>query len=63
MRYEIGPCNASAYDAHAEAIDYEDEGKVYVVCFSGPDAKEHAEEFAAWKNILPARDLAGTLAV
>ena len=62
MQYEIAACNASAYDWHVEAIDYADEGKVYVACFSGPDARERAEEYAAWKGGLPAREPVGALA-
>jgi hypothetical protein len=33
-----------------EAIDYESEGEVYVAIFSGSEAKERAEEYAAWKR-------------
>ena len=33
-----------------EANDYENEGVVYVTLFSGPEAKERAEEYAAIKN-------------
>jgi len=32
------------------AIDFDDQGPVYVAVFSGPDAKERANEYAAWKN-------------
>jgi hypothetical protein len=37
-------------DWRVEAIDFDDEGKVYVTIFSGPDARERAEEYAALKN-------------
>jgi hypothetical protein len=33
---------------HVEAID--DEGRVFVAVFSGPDAEERAREYADWKN-------------
>ena len=33
-----------------EAIDYDDDGQVYVAIFSGPKAKERAEEYANFKN-------------
>lgn len=32
------------------AVDHESEGEIYTALFSGPDAKERAEEYAAWKN-------------
>lgn len=37
-------------DWRVEAIDHEHEGQVYVAIFSGPDAQERAEEYAALKN-------------
>src|SRR5207244_11677337 len=37
-------------DWRVEAIDYENEGAVYVTIFSGPDTRERAEEYAAIKN-------------
>jgi hypothetical protein len=37
-------------DWRVEATDFDDEGKVYVTIFSGPDAQERAEEYAALKN-------------
>jgi hypothetical protein len=37
-------------DWRVEAIDFDDEGKVYVTIFSGPEAQERAEEYAALKN-------------
>jgi hypothetical protein len=37
-------------DWRVEAINFDDEGKVYVTVFSGPDAHERAEEYAALKN-------------
>ena len=32
-----------------EAIDYESEGECYVTIFSGPQAKDRAEEYAHFK--------------
>ncbi len=51
-RYEV--CQ-SVYDLtgtewRVEAIDYENEGVCYVAIFSGPLARERAEEYAAFKN-------------
>lgn len=37
-------------DWRVEAIDFENEGAVYVTIFSGPDARERAEDYAAWQN-------------
>lgn len=33
-----------------EAIDYASEGEIYAATFSGPEAQQCAEEYAAWKN-------------
>ena len=33
-----------------EAIDYEHDGQIYVAIFSGPNARERAEEYAKFKN-------------
>jgi len=40
----------SAGDWRVEAIDFDDEGKVYVAIFSGPSAQARAEEYAEFKN-------------
>jgi len=42
-------------DWRVEAIDYENEGKVYVTIFSGPESRERAEEYATIKNGQEAR--------
>jgi hypothetical protein len=42
-------------DWRVEAIDYENEGVVYVTIFSGPEARERAREYAAIKNAQEAR--------
>lgn len=49
MHVEIVPCAATVDEWRVEAIDFEGEGCVYVACFSGPEAKERANEYAAWK--------------
>ena len=36
---------------HVEATDKEGKGEVYSVLFSGPYAKERAEEYVRWKTI------------
>ena len=33
-----------------EAIDMDHEGECLVTIFSGPEARERADEYAAWKN-------------
>jgi hypothetical protein len=40
-----------------EANDYRNEGVVYVAIFSGPHARERAEEYAALKNGQESRSL------
>ena len=42
-------------DWRVEAIDYENEGVIYVTIFSGPEAKERAKEYAGIKNAQEAR--------
>jgi hypothetical protein len=37
-------------DWRVEAFDPEHEGECYLAIFSGPDARQRAEEYAAWKN-------------
>lgn len=50
MNFEVLEDLRNPGDWRVEAIDFEDEGKVYVVIFSGPDAHERAEEYASFKN-------------
>ncbi len=51
MRYEIRETQGVPGEWRAEAIDYADDGKCYVVIFSGPHAKIRTEEYAALKNV------------
>jgi hypothetical protein len=44
-------------DWRVEAIDHENEGQVYVAIFSGPDARERAQEYAALKNHQESRSM------
>ena len=48
LRYEIAESRGYPGEWRAEAIGSDRE--VYVVIFSGPDAKERAAEYAEWKN-------------
>ena len=36
-------------DWRVEGRDHENEGQVYVAIFSGPKARERAQEYADWK--------------
>lgn len=49
MRYEVIEDRTSPHDWRAEAADMDGDGAVYVAIFSGPDARQRAEEYAAWK--------------
>lgn len=49
MNYEVQQSRLTPDEWVVEAIDHESEGEVYAALFSGPGAKERAEEYAAWK--------------
>jgi hypothetical protein len=57
MNYEVQPSSTTPDEWVVEAIDHDSEGEVYSAIFSGPGAKERAEEYAAWRTW---RDLAAT---
>lgn len=48
MKHEIAESKDYPGHWHVEAID--NEGRVFVAVFSGPEAKERAAEYADWKN-------------
>jgi len=50
MKYEVFEDKVTPGLWCVEAIDYEGEGEVYVVIFSGPKSREMAEEYHAWKS-------------
>ncbi len=50
LEYEVTPSPKQADEWRVEAINYDREGEVYVAIFSGPEAKERAEEYATWKG-------------
>ncbi len=56
MNYEVVESKNYPDEWRAEAID--SEGRVFVAIFSGPAAKERANEYAAWKNGVQERELA-----
>ncbi len=50
LHYEVAESNVPG-EFRVEAIDYENDGECYVAIFSGPKAKERAEEYATLKNV------------
>jgi len=50
MEYEVVESRIAKNEWRVEAIDHERDGAVYVALFSGPEARERAAEYAAWKN-------------
>ena len=50
MEWECIEDMRSPGDWRVEAIDHDHEGQVYVAIFSGPNAQDRAEEYAALKN-------------
>jgi hypothetical protein len=39
-----------AGDWRVEGRDYGNDGRVYIAIFSGPDARERAQEYTDWKT-------------
>jgi hypothetical protein len=50
MTYEVAESRRVTGEWVVEAINEAGEGEVYVTIFSGPLAKQRAEEYAAWKS-------------
>ena len=50
MEWKCFEDKRNAGDWRVEAIDFDDEGQVYVTIFSGPQAQMRAEEYAALMN-------------
>jgi hypothetical protein len=50
MNYEVKPSREQQGDWIAAAVNDEGDGEMYLVFFSGPDARARAEEYAAWKS-------------
>jgi hypothetical protein len=50
LLFEVVPSKDVPREWRVEAVDHEDDGQIYVAIFSGPKAKERAEEYAALKN-------------
>ena len=50
VEYEVVQSVGTLDEWRVEGIDYDRDGQVYVAIFSGPEAKERAEEYARFKN-------------
>ena len=50
MKYEVQEAQESLGNYLAFAVNEESEGEIYLALFSGPEAKQRAEEYASWKN-------------
>lgn len=50
MEWKCFEDKRNAGDWRVEAIDFDNEGRIYVTTFSGPEAQGRAEEYAALKN-------------
>lgn len=52
MRYEVAESRNATGEWRVEAIDTDNDGQIYVALFSGPEARERAEEYAEWKRCM-----------
>lgn len=50
VEYEVARSRYTPDSYVVEAIDYDSDGEIYAALFSGPGAKERAEEYARFKN-------------
>jgi len=48
MEYQAFEDRKDPQDWRVEAFD--DDGRCFVTIFAGPDAKQRAQEYAAWKS-------------
>lgn len=48
MEYEVAQTRGSEEEWQVEAID--DDGRIFIAAFGGPDSQQRATEYAAWKN-------------
>ncbi len=54
MEYEVVGPRKGESEWRVEAIDYENDGEVYLAIFSGPGAEKRAKEYARLKRSLQA---------
>jgi hypothetical protein len=50
MKYEIKESSQHPGDFVAVAVNEASHNEIFSALFSGPDAKQRAEEYADWKN-------------
>jgi hypothetical protein len=50
MKYQVEPSKEAPGDYVAVAINEDSRAEIFSALFSGPEAKQRAEEYAAWKN-------------
>ena len=50
MKYEVKESEERRGDFLAVAVNEASHNEVFSALFRGPDAKQRAEEYAAWKN-------------
>ena len=50
MNFEVFVDEKTPGDWRVEAIDFENEGNIYVAVFSGPNAQVRANDYAQWQN-------------
>ena len=50
-QYEVQESRHFPGEWVVEMIDHASEGECYAALFSGPGARQRAEEYAAWKNL------------
>ena len=57
MEWECFEDKKNPGDWRVDAIDFDDEGAVYITIFSGPHSRERAQEYATMKTAQGARPL------
>lgn len=50
VTYEVVQSRGRLGEYRVEGIDYGSDGQIYIAIFSGPQAKERAEEYGRFKN-------------
>jgi hypothetical protein len=50
MKYEVKPSQENRDEYLVVAVNEANHNEVFSAVFSGPQAQERAEEYAAWKN-------------
>lgn len=50
MKYEVKESKEHSGEFLAVAVNEASHNEMFSALFSGPDAKQRAEEYAAWKN-------------